>query len=473
MRKLLTPFGILLLAIIALGGSSLSANFVLWLECVATAVLVIWILGGRRAPIALLWVCGLTWLQITADVLLADLNGLVMEGTWLGQYSALAIEQSLTALVVLALGMRFGNRLGRLTFRREKRSAAVAAQAGGLRLQRLLLCYFVARAVVTVLGVVAHVVPALEQPLLTLGYLRYAFLYLVALQIFEKNRGYGWLSLIMAFEIGTGMIAYFSEYKEPILITLFAFMASRRRVNVPALLYGAAALACVTWLSLIWAEVKPEFRAGYGGRGVHENLTWMSQRIFSTGIDYNDAAQKLVSRIGYTSLYTKIIERSDAGLVPQLDLYWGAVEHVLKPRLLFPNKAALNDSMLTTELTGIEIGPNTSIGVGYVAEAYVDFGFPWMLVPIGLIGVMLGWMSMYFLTRRVHPAVREAIAIATLFTQFAFAANIDKALGGCVIAFVGMALMLKYGYRLVAPWLAAPGRPALPYTAAPAGKVPT
>jgi hypothetical protein len=473
MRKLVTPLGIIALTFVVLAGGALSANFLLWLKCAAAAVAVIWILGGRRAPIALLWICAMTWLQVAADVLLADLNGTVLDDAALGYYSTQAIEQSLTALVVLALGMRFGNRLGRLTFRREKRTAAVAAEAGALRLQRLLLCYFVARAVVTVLGIVAHVVPALEQPLLTLGYLRYAFLYLVALQIFEKNRGYGWLSLIMAFEISTGMIAFFSEYKEPILITLFAFVASRRRVNMPAVMYGAAAIVCVTWLSLIWAEVKPEFRAGYGGRGVHENLSWMSERIFSTGVDYNDAAQKLVSRIGYTSLYAKIVERKDAGLISEFDLYWGAVEHILKPRLLFPNKAALNDSVLTTELTGIEIGTNTSIGVGYVSEAFVDFGFPFMLVPIGLIGVMLGWMSMYFLTRRVHPAVREAVAIATLFTQFAFAANIDKALGGCVIAFVGMALMLKYGYRLIAPWLAGPGRPALPYTAAPAGKVPT
>lgn len=473
MGRLVTPLSISALALIAIAGGIFSANFSQWLECTAAAVAVIWILGGRRAHIALLWVCGMAWLQIAADVLLADLDGEVLSETWLGQYSALAIQFSLAALVALAFGMRFGIGLGRLTFAGQKRIGLHTTDEAKMRLSRLLVCYFVARAIVTVLAVVAHVVPALEQLLLTLGYLRFVFLYLVALQIFEKNRGYGWLALIMLFEISTGMVSYFSAYKEPIFVTLLAFVASRRRMNMLALVYGGIAVICVIWLSLVWAVVKPEYRAGFGGRDLQESLAWMSDRVFSVGIDYNDAAQKLVSRVGYTSLYAKILARSDDGLVPQLELYRGAIEHIITPRLLFPNKAALNDSVLTTALTGIEINPNTSIGVGYVAEAHADLGFPLMLIPVGLIGGMLGLMLMYFMTRPVDLAVRDAVAIATLFTQFAFAANIDKALGGSIIAFVGMALMLKFGYPVIARWLVEPRANVPVYATAPTGKVPT
>ena len=133
---------------------------------------------------------------------------------------------------------------------------------------------------------------------------------------------------------------------------------------------------------------------------------------------------------------------------------------MLTPRILFPDKAALDDSKLTTALLGIKIDKYTSIGVGYVAQAHVDFGFPGLLLPMLVIGGMIGGGAKYFMTRSAPLLIREAFTTATLFLAFRFEENIDKALGGFITGFLAMALVLKFAYPMIARWLAGsfPGR---------------
>ena len=56
-----------------------------------------------------------------------------------------------------------------------------------------------------------------------------------------------------------------------------------------------------------------------------------------------------------------------------------------------------------SRVAGTEEG--TSIGIGYMAESYIDFGPIYMFVPILLLGVFYGLIYRYFIARkdfRVH-----------------------------------------------------------------------
>ena len=57
-----------------------------------------------------------------------------------------------------------------------------------------------------------------------------------------------------------------------------------------------------------------------------------------------------------------------------------AIKHILKPRILFPEKAEMaSDSNMVRRYSGVWVaGPKegTSIAFGYAAESYVDFGIP-------------------------------------------------------------------------------------------------
>src|SRR5262249_37435621 len=148
-----------------------------------------------------------------------------------------------------------------------------------------------------------------------------------------------------------------------------------------------AVLVGVVWISLAWTAVKPEYRTWVSGytlnqtttRSFNDRISFIARRILFEPIDYDRAVFNLLRRIGYTEIYAEILARLDAGAIAEDSRkYLDAVQHVVMPRVLFPDKAKLDDSAVTTALTGREIEEGTSISVGYVAEAHVDFGFPAM-----------------------------------------------------------------------------------------------
>jgi hypothetical protein len=122
--------------------------------------------------------------------------------------------------------------------------------------------------------------------------------------------------------------------------------------------------------------------------------------------------------------------------VPHEDgaLWLEAVQHVMMPRFLFPSKAALYDSERTTMYTGQQVAgvaESTSIGMGYVAESYVDFGPFLMFAPIFALGAFYGLIYRWFAIRSRLPLAGTAIATAILvFGGYTIETSCAKLLGG-------------------------------------------
>jgi hypothetical protein len=461
MNKL--AFGRVLL--IAVGFASLgfltSSNQTLWASCLLAAPAIFWVTGGTSANRALLWVVGMCWLAIFGDVVAADIRGETISRDADGVYRELAIFFSLAAIVSLAFGMRcgtwFGERMFRLTPVPASHADSLYAKSifpiePAVDLNRLLLCYFASLAVMQILGIIAYMVPGLTQPILALGLLKYVFIYIIAASVIDSGRGYQWLLFIAISEIASGMISFFSSYKEAIFVILIAVVSSRRPVSLRIWGFAIAAVVVVCWLSVGWTLIKKDYRAKMGDMDTGQKINYMIDKYIYESWDYQKGLGDLFDRIGYTTYYSQVLSLEDSGLLPDnFDFYSGAVQHVLTPRILFPDKAALNDSAITTALLGVNIDDQTSIGIGYVAQAHVDFGFPGLLLAVGMIGLILGLAAQYFMTRSVPIRVREAFAVGAIFNSFAFAANIDKELGGFVMAVLVLALALKYGYPVIAP----------------------
>jgi hypothetical protein len=429
-----------------------SANAELWVACLLTLPVGVWLLRGKQAYGVLLWVFFVNWLQVVGTIVAADLTGSVISERYHGTYEVQAVFYSLCAILVMALGMRWGTQF-RFSVRRT--GGTLAGDEYDVRLRRVMLCYFVALAVTQVLGAVALLVPGLAQPFLALGLIKFVCIYLIAAMVFESRRGNGWLILVAVIEMVTGLIGFFAAYKDAFIVMLIALASSGRRMTVRAWIFGAIALVAVFWASLFWTAVKQDFRHRVVGNSIEERLAWMKEKSLGNSINYGYALVLLFQRIGYTELYAEVIARDDVGSLPRgIGYYYAAaVQHVLTPRILFPDKQALNDSKLTTALLGLKINSETSIGVGYVAEAHVDFGFPGLLLPMLVLGVMLGVSAKYFMTRSVPLIVREAFTTAALFLSFSYASNIDKALGGFITGFLVMAVVLKFAYPRIAHWL--------------------
>lgn len=451
-----SPWTLAIAGILTIFMTLASPNAALWAACVLVLPLAVWLLGGKQAYRVLLWLIAIAWLPIIGDVIAADLYGRAIFDEWTGPSQVKAIIFSLCAITVLALGMRLGMRMRGWPFRPVIRADAASPTRyeWNVSLNRILLCYFVSLVLTQVLNVVASSVSAVAQPVLALTLIKFVCIYLIAALVFESARGYGWLILVSVLEMVSGLSGYFSSYKEAFFVMLIAMASSHRLPSVRVWIFGITAILAVVWVSLVWTVSKKEYRTQILKYPIEQRLEWMGRRFFVDEINYNDATRKLFSRIGYTEFFSSIIARRNLGSLPSgFNFYIAAVQNILKPRILFPDKASLNDSKITTALLGIKIDPDTSIGVGYVAQAYVDFGAPGFLMPIFLIGLMTGAAAKYFMTRSAPPMVREAFATAALFLSFQFASNIDKALGGLFISCLTMGVVLKYGYPMIARWL--------------------
>lgn len=476
MNTLLSPWTLAAACGLIVLGLLGSPNAALWAASLLALPVAAWLLGGKQAYRVLLWLIAVNWLQVIGDVVAADLTGSVLSKGALGPYRVQAIVWSLCAIVVLALGMRFGTRLGGWLFRPTAQpgvgSSVESERSVGLN--RIMLAYFASLIVTLVSGSVAASVPALTQAVLALSLLKFVCVYLITARVFESGREYGWLALVSLVEMVTGLVGFFASYKEAFIVMLIALASSRRPATVRMWIFSTAAVISVVWVSMVWTAAKQEYRHLVFGNPIEQRLEWMAQRFFVDSTDYRGAVVTLFQRIGYTEFYAHIIAREDIGSLPHtFHLYASAAQHILTPRILFPDKPALNDSKQTNALLGLKITGDKSIGVGYIAQAHVDFGFPGLLLPILSIGLLLGGAAEYFMTRSAPLLIREAFATAALFVSFSLEKNIDKALGGFITGCLVMALGLKFAYPMIARWLAGSPAGRRPVADGAFGRMPT
>jgi len=454
MRHILSPRLLAVAALLMVLGLCWSPNAGLWAACLFVPPAVLGILGGSSAYPGLGWIVGMNWLAIAADVLQADLNGWSAREGWLGPYNEEAILLSLCAVCAIGVGMRCGVTLGRWNLGTRLRTLSAQRRIGvDVGLSRLLACYVGALLVTQAASMAAASLPTLAQPLLAVTLLRYVAVYAIAATVFETNRGYLWLILVIGGEFLVGMTGFFASFLQPVFLLVIALVSSRYSMSSarPWLLLFAAVVVML-WTSLVWTVVKPDYRRVMGSLSLQERVTWLADAYLSPNIDYSDASARLLERIGYTELYARVLARLETGgITGGHDFYGAAVRHVLTPRVFFPDKPALDDTAITRALTHTWVGRDTSVGVGYVAQAHVDFGFPGLLLPMLAVGFLLGLAAEYFMTRPIPLIIRQAFVTAALFSAFAFAADIDKALGGLITGWLALALVMKFVYPLIAP----------------------
>jgi Na+/H+ antiporter NhaC len=77
-----------------------------------------------------------------------------------------------------------------------------------------------------------------------------------------------------------------------------------------------------------------------------------------------------------------------------------------------------------------------------------------LLLPILLVGLIIGGAAKYFMTRAAPLLIRQAFTTATLFSAFSYGENIEKVLGGFITGFLVMALVFRFVYPIIARWMA-------------------
>lgn len=180
-----------------------------------------------------------------------------------------------------------------------------------------------------------------------------------------------------------------------------------------------------------------------------EALASITQKTYSN-LEWSDAAQSLATRLCGTFYFSHTLLH-----VPQRVAYEDgaltlrAINHTLKPRFLFPNKPDLgSNSWLIWQYTGLPAAgeeSETSIGLTYMAEFYVDYGrylmflalFAWGL----LIGLIYGWVF-----RRAPSVLMAGATVMVLFPQpfSSYEGEIAYLLGGLIQTTLVFVVLLHF-----------------------------
>jgi hypothetical protein len=432
----------------------MTSNPILTATGLAVVPVLIWLLWTPGEPPALLFAAGYQWAQVFTPVLRADMASQLLGAPPLPDLE-MAAWLGLAAIVVLAAGMRLG--LGRLQAGWYELPRSVER----IEIKRLTLAYVVTFIAAFALVEVGVVMPSIRQPALALGAIRWVVVFVVLWLASQENRYAPLAVLLVIIETIVGLGGFFGGFKFVLFLAVVGILGRRRgriRIFRPSLVITGA---LILLLGSYWQTVKVQYRSflnqGTGGQAVlvspEERYNYLATRTRAVEVrDLRMGFDSMLERIGYIDFFAEVLGYVPAILPHQNGRLWGeAISHVLAPRVLFPNKADVSDTLRTAEFTGdptLAFVTGTSVSIGYVGESYIDFGPVLMFLPIFAVGGFWGGGYRWLATRNAPRLLRVSTAIvfvmsgATLFEM----SNVNL-IGGGLTNLIVSTFALRFGAK--------------------------
>lgn len=417
-------------------------------------------------PVAVVYLVIWQWAQTFARVLQTFPDGEALGAGLYGPNVERAYWYMLASVLVLALCMRLT--LGRLPTPTAKDRMAHARWQP----RDLVVLYFGTLVLSVLVRFSGIATGALEQPISALLYVKTLVLFLLFANVLTTKQGGNYALLAILIETVTGFTGILSDFKAVFIFLALAAVAVRLRwtfaMGVGAVAWGVVLIS----LALFWTSVKTEYRqiaTGTDGSqlvtaSLGDRLGYLGSRALSPGaIDWSRASYLLLIRFAYVDIFGSVITVQEASRDGSFMRQWSdGLSHVLQPRFLFPDKPPLSDSEVYVRLARgdptEEVRAGTSISVGYMAENFVDLGFPGMLIGIAAIGLAAGTIYRFFMTRKIPVMVREGTLLVLVYSigRDGVEISLPKILGALIMSTLVYLMLAKFAYPRVLEWLDRP-----------------
>ncbi len=457
--------GLLLLSLFLLLFAPLTQDPIAFALGVFVLPLLIAIVGTPTMPAAVAYLLAWQWVEVFAQVLLSSSNGETLETGIYGVNVARAYWYMMASLIALACGLRlaFGN------LRAPPAWARVAHR--DWRPVDLFVGYLISSVVAAAYWPVSNMVPSLDQQLEAVSRIKIVALFLLFTNVLSTRKGMKFLVLAVFLELATGFGGLFSDFKSVFVILGTAAVGARIKWSNTLGVALVAWLVALMGLTLFWTAVKQDYRqfatgsdeSQYIKTSLADRYGYLGDKAASVGsIDWGLASYAMLTRLAYVDIFGSVIsvnESTPGGLNSYPQQWTEAIEHITKPRFLFPDKAQLSDTATFARLAlgnaNEEMRGGTSISVGYMAENYVDLGFPGMLVGIFVLGLLIGAMGRYFMMCPLPWMMREGIVLALIYTSghTGLEGSLPKIIGAAIMFFIVYVLMVKFGFNKIWNWL--------------------
>lgn len=458
MRRTFLIIGLFLLLISPFSRNPLElavGGFVPWLT--------ISIVAKPTMPAAVVYVFLWQWAQVFCRVLQSMADGEALGSGLYGPGVVNAYWYMLASLVVLACVFRVV--LGGLP------APTAVEESAHLEWRPLDLFFLYCGTLVLAVacGYATRLIPALSQQFEAVSRLKIVAEFLLFVTVLATGRGGKFMLAAVLAEILIGFSGLLADFRGVFVYLLIAAIAARVALGVASILGGVVWLTIVMTLALFWTAVKMDYRefATGGEETQHvsmplsERLAYLGNMATSPGqIDWGYASYELLVRFAYVDIFGSVIDYQQTAREAAPAQQWqGAFDHVFRPRFLFPDKPALSDSATYVRLTGGDpmeaIRASTSISVGYMAENYVDLGFPGMLLGIAALGLMMAGIIRYFMRSRLPWMVRQGIVLAFIYNVAGSGVemSLPKLFGAMIMFFLVYALLVKFVLPTGLKWL--------------------
>lgn len=297
--------------------------------------------------------------------------------------------------------------------------------------------------------------------------LKWGFFFMMVYICIKQKTNLILLTIVILVEFILGFASYFSSSFLNILVfSIIAFLFSQTKVRARYLIPGTVMLAGIIYFVLLWSSVKEKYRM-FLNQGSREQVINVGQgealqkfAELAGNVNTKTLVNNIgdvVDRIGYIAYFSNTLQYVPA-MKPHQDgaIYWNALTFYFKPRLFFPDKPVLDDSQHTAEYTGLYISgreSGTSISLGYVPDAYIDFGRIFMFFPILLLGMATGWLYRYFLKQAPNLFWSMVWTTPFFFLTNINGMNADKVIGALIIysvlGFIGIRIIPRYLNRFI------------------------
>jgi hypothetical protein len=355
------------------------------------------------------------WLQVTVGIFYFALTGRRVIEMQTDDYRPM-VWIGLASVIVLFTGFYIAGRFRRI--RRMRHSVPILLP---WTTYRIAVTYGITVAISGALQETAWTMSGLTQVILVFSRVRYVFLFFLITRLSKPRVRIPLITAIVLTEVVLGFTGFFADFREPLVIIGVAMFGTMDRKKAGSwLIVGSIALLALG-SALIWTSVKSIVRQQY-----IESVS-ASQRLNTiatvTGSTLTLGAEKwkgetdhLVSRI-WSVYFAGLAYKRVPDVIPFEDgaILRGAIENVVVPRLFFPEKAVLpSSSDEVRKYSGVWVEgreTNTSFAFGYVGESFVDFGLPFMFLPIFILGLVLGFGYYWLNTRIVFDELRVGVTI--------------------------------------------------------------
>ena len=303
--------------------------------------------------------------------------------------------------------------------------------------------------------------------------LRFLLLFLLFLQVAETRKNFGFAAVVTAFVILPELLTGFSNFKEIFFVAIVAALSQwrpwsldpRQKATNRRILIGTGVAAALLFvIGAFWSgQIKKSWRAVIWSSDLQATQVEKLQAFGDvvTGIaknetDFSDAIDSLSARMSSGVLYFSYVVERVPDIIPHQDgkLLWRTIAHVTTPRFLFPDKENLGgDSWIVRTYAGRAVAGdanNTSVGLGYLGEFYIDFGLAGVFLLGGFFGAYLAFAQNVFM--RLSPSLSFYAAVnSVFFIQFAssYEGNFTKLFGGSLQTLILFAAVLYISSRFL------------------------